>query len=145
MWSAFELMLSSICLYLLDKFIYLINDQCTHTHVHVPTDIHMHAPCTCTCNAMPGTADRPKEAESCYRRALSIKEDHINANTNMAHLCRLQGRWKEAVNHYSTALRRRPKNPLLHYYLGFVYEQMSSDEYRVVGRDLVVFSLCLSF
>jgi tetratricopeptide (TPR) repeat protein len=77
--------------------------------------------------------DRPQEAEDCYRRALSIKGDHINANTNIAHLCRIQGRWEEAVTYYSTALRRRPKNPLLHYYLGFVYEQLSSAENRQVG------------
>lgn len=79
------------------------------------------------------STDRPKEAEDCYRRALSIKEDHINANTNMGHLCRIQERWEEAVIHYSTVLRRRPKNPLLHYYLGFVYEQLSSAENRQVS------------
>jgi len=62
------------------------------------------------------------EAEECYRKALSIKADHINANINMGHLCRLQGRWLEAESHYQTALQRRPENIVVRYYLGTVLE-----------------------
>lgn len=69
---------------------------------------------------------RPQEAESCYRKALSIKSDHINANTNMGHLCRLQERWGEAVKHYRTALVRRPDNPVLLLYLGLVLGKLGS-------------------
>ena len=72
--------------------------------------------------------DRPAEAESCYRKALSIKSDHINANINMGHLCRLQGRWVEAVQYYETALQRRPKNIVVRYQLGVVEEKIGGPE-----------------
>ena len=69
-------------------------------------------------------AERPEGAERCYRRALSIKPDHINANTNMGHLCRLQHRWGEASRYYRVALSRRPDNPTLLYNLGVVLERI---------------------
>ena len=119
----------------------------THTLTHIHTfHIHTH---TCIHAHTMYLTDRAKEAEDCYCKALSIKADHINANTNMAHLCRIQERWEEAVTYYSTALRRRPKNPLLHYYLGFVYERLGSAEGRQVGQCVFlifcIISLSLSF
>ena len=68
--------------------------------------------------------DRPKEAEECYRQALSIKPDHVNANINMAHLCRLQKRWKEALSHYILASSKRPNDPVLYYYIGIMYQEI---------------------
>ena len=72
--------------------------------------------------------DRPEEAESCYLKALSIKPDHVNANVNMGHLCRLQQRWSEANRHYVTALGRRPNNVVVRYYMGVVLEKMGGAE-----------------
>ena len=60
--------------------------------------------------------ERASEAEHCYNRALAIQPDHVTANTNMAHLCRIQGRWEQALKHYRVASRRRPSDPRLHYY-----------------------------
>ena len=70
--------------------------------------------------------ERALEAEEAYLTALSYKPDHVNANTNMAHLCRLQGRWQEARNYFKTALQRRPKLPTLHYYMGVVSEELGT-------------------
>lgn len=69
---------------------------------------------------------RPSEAENCYRKALSIKGNHINANINMGHLCRLQQRWTEARDHYLVALSRRSENPTVLYSLGVVMGKMGS-------------------
>ena len=79
----------------------------THTHTHTHTHV-----------------DRPLEAEKAYLSALTFKPDHINGNTNMAHLCRLQGRWAEAREYFMTALKRRPKLPILHYYVGVASEEL---------------------
>ncbi len=88
--------------------------------------------------------DRPMEAEECYRRAMSIKSDHINANTNMGHLCRLQERWEEARAHYTTAGQRRPNNFLLHYYIGFVSERIGTSLDIQVEYFVYLFVCCLS-
>lgn len=88
----------------------------SHTCIHVHPHTHIH------------TTDRPHQAEKCYLKALSIKSDHINANTNMGHLCRLQGRWAEASGYYHTALQRRPNNVLLRYYLGLAHQNMGGAE-----------------
>ncbi len=85
--------------------------------------------------------DRPLEAEECYRKALSIKSDHINANANMGHLCRLQERWVEAREYYTTAVRRRPRNSLLHYNIGFVSEKIGTS-LDIQVRVIVCSSLC---
>ena len=77
----------------------------SHTHIH---------------------ADRPKEAEEAYRTALAFKPDHLNGNTNMGHLCRLQGRWEEARRYFTSALARRPNLPTLHYFLGVASEEIGT-------------------
>lgn len=83
------------------------------------------------------STDRPKEAEQCYRTALKIKPDHVTANTNMGHLCRIQGRWKEAVEHYTTASHRRPNNPILHYHIGNALIQIGGNKnFEVCTRHL---------
>lgn len=51
----------------------------------------------------------------------------------MGHLCRLQGRWQEARKHFSVALQRRPKSPILHYYVGVVSEELGTQEAMKVG------------
>jgi tetratricopeptide (TPR) repeat protein len=72
-------------------------------------------------------AGRPKEAEEAYRTALSFKPDHLNANTNMGHLCRLQGRWEEARRYFTSALDRRPTLPTLHYFVGVASEEIGTE------------------
>ncbi len=109
----------------------------THTHTHhtLTDGAHTHRAHTHT--------DRSQEAERCYRKALSIKPDHINANTNMGHLCRLQERWEEASRHYQTALQRRPNNTVLRYYLGLVHKRMGGAENLQVSAcitTIVIFS-----
>lgn len=74
----------------------------------------------------------------CYLRALSVKHDHINANTNLGHLCRIQGRWEEAKEHYKTALQRRPDDPLLLYNVALVLEKIGMPEDIKVSIDLLV-------
>lgn len=93
----------------------------------------------------PSLTDRPEEAEASYRRALSIKSDHINANTNMAHLCRLQGRWAESRRHYQVVLTRRPESPQVLYYLGLVAEKLGEPEdLKVIICPRVHLCVCLS-
>ena len=77
--------------------------------------------------------DRPEEAEEAYSTALSLKPDHINANTNMGHLCRLQGRWEEARHYFTSALARRPTTPTLHYFVGMASEEIGTE------RDIEVY------
>ena len=74
------------------------------------------------------STDRAKEAEMCYRTALHIKPDHVTANTNMGHLCRIQRRWKEAIKHYTIASQRRPNNPILHYHIGNALIELGGNE-----------------
>lgn len=73
---------------------------------------------------------RAKEAEECYKRALSIKPDHITANINMGHLCRLQERWEEALEHYDRAKERRPHSPVMHYYAGWMLGETGKGEVK---------------
>ena len=72
--------------------------------------------------------DRTEQAEQCYQKALLIQPDHINANINMGHLCRLQNRWSEALKHFSIASNRRPNQSALHYYVGLVHMKMGNFE-----------------
>lgn len=73
------------------------------------------------------------EAEGSFLRALALNPSHIGANTNMAHLCRLQERWSEAKEHYKKAILRRPKDGELHYYMGFVSERLGTRSGFKVG------------
>ena len=87
--------------------------------------------CVCVCHT-----DRPHEAEEAYLTALHHKPDHINANSNMGHLCRLQGRWREARSYFEAALRRRHNVPSLHYLVGVVSEELGTE------RDIEVCCTC---
>ena len=75
-----------------------------------------------------GYAERAAEAERCYNRALAIQPDHVTANTNMAHLCRIQGRWEQALKHYRVASGRRPGDPRLHYYVAQMLNKRGQTE-----------------
>ena len=97
---------------------YLVGCVCVHSiNVHNLSHAHTHS-----------LTDRPQEAEEAYRTALFHKPDHINGNTNMAHLCRLQGRWREARDYFMIALQRRPRTPTLHYYAGLASEELGSSQ-----------------
>lgn len=88
--------------------------------------------CIATSALLPFT-DRAQEAEEAYLSALSHKPDHINANTNMGHLCRLQSRWQAARRYFRRALQRRPRLPTLHYYVGVVSEELGTRQDIEVG------------
>lgn len=70
------------------------------------------------------TTDRPKEAEECYQKALTLKPDHVDTNMNAGHMYRLQERWEEAKEKYETVLTRRPTFFKIRHHLGFVNEQL---------------------
>ena len=88
--------------------------------------------------------ERPIEAEECYKKALSIKHDHVNANTNMAHLCRLQKRWKEALKYYRIASQRRPNNPFHHYHIGLMLLEIGGHN-KVSSIDRLYMYVCRQF
>lgn len=69
--------------------------------------------------------------------------DHINANANMAHLCRLQERWEEATQHYKAVLARRPGNPVLLVNLAQVLQQLGSTKDIQVCVCVCPISLCV--
>jgi len=78
---------------------------------------------------MSNVTDRPKEAEECYMKALSLKSDHVDTNMNAGHMYRIQKRWDEAKERYETVLRRRPGFFKIRHHLGFVNEQL--EQYKV--------------
>ena len=59
-----------------------------------------------------------------FMRGSIIRSHHTSSYT----MHRLQQRWEEARQHYSVAVKRRPKNPVLHYFIGFVSEKLGSPE-----------------
>lgn len=71
--------------------------------------------------------DRPKEAEEAYKRALEINPLSGNAHTNYGHLCRLQSRWSEALQHYRDALVAQPDNPTLLYHAGEACKELHNE------------------
>lgn len=75
-------------------------------------------------NVLLTRTDRPKEAEECYQKALSLKPDHVDTNMNAGHMYRLQERWQEAKEKYETVLARRPTFLIIRHHLGFVKEQL---------------------
>ena len=78
-------------------------------------------------NGMPTTVrpiDRSSEAEECYKKALTLKPDHVDTNMNMGHMLRLQGRWEEAREKYQVLLKRRPSFAIIRHHLGYVNEQL---------------------
>ena len=44
----------------------------------------------------------------------------------------MQGRWEEAIHHFRTALKRRPHNPTLRYFVGMASEELGT------SRDIEV-------
>ncbi len=75
--------------------------------------------------------DRFHEAEECYKKALSIQPDNINANINMGQLLRQQGRWNEALEHFTVASNRRPLQSDLHYLIGLVNMEIGNTKVHI--------------
>lgn len=69
---------------------------------------------------------RPKEAEKCYLKSLSIKPNSADGNINLAHLLRVTERFREADSQYQKALTLRPNHPQLNYFHGVVLEKLGN-------------------
>ena len=86
--------------------------------------------------------DRPKEAEECYLKALTLKPDHVDTNMNAGHMCRIQERWEEAKEKYEIVLKRRPSFFNIRHHLGFVNEQLKLYKVRNDFSALLVLDSC---
>jgi Tfp pilus assembly protein PilF len=58
--------------------------------------------------------DQVGEAIGHYRKALSIKPGHANANNNLANALMIKGKSGEAIQYYTNALKRAPDDPEIH-------------------------------
>ena len=68
--------------------------------------------------------NRLEEADTLYKRAISMRSDYIQAYINRGDVLIKMGRHQEASDVYAKALTFEPDNPDLHYNLGVVHIEM---------------------
>ncbi len=72
----------------------------------------------CNLGVVRREADRPNEAERCFRRALALRPDLAAAINNLAALLKEGGRPNEAIGWFRAAVRLQPDHPDIHGNLG---------------------------
>jgi tetratricopeptide (TPR) repeat protein len=73
-------------------------------------------------------ADDSGAAESAYRQALALDPGHLDATLNLGALLCDEGRCREAVPLYASALERRPDAAAIHYNLAIALEDLGEHE-----------------
>ena len=65
----------------------------------------------------------PEAAEQCFRKALALKPDDLQAHTGLINMLRFQGRLEESLEAIEAALRYHPKHANMRAWAAIIHEQ----------------------
>ncbi|MBF0538419.1 MAG: tetratricopeptide repeat protein [Nitrospirae bacterium] len=63
-----------------------------------------------------------------FSRAVSIRSDYVMAQINLGNVYLIKANYDKAIEHYSTAIRHDPSNPIAHHYLALAREERARRE-----------------
>ena len=71
-------------------------------------------------------------AERSFQQAITIAPREISAYCNLSSVLFKEGKWVEAVDRLTTAMRLDPSNPAPYYFLGAIDQQMGARDAAIL-------------